>query len=173
MEIFDDVVSVEDVVRAALRQVAPRAEQTGIRLHFTVDRRVANVRADEIRLKQILINLLSNAVKFTPENGEVEVSVQQAAGGDIAFTVRDTGIGMSPEDIPRIMQPFLQLDDRLNRQYEGTGLGVPLALAMAKLHGGSLTYESKRGQGTTATLTLPAERLEPGTAILSTASATG
>jgi signal transduction histidine kinase len=68
---------------------------------------------------------------------------------------------MAPEDIPRIMLPFQQIDDRLNRKYEGTGLGVPLALAMAKLHGGTLAYDSARGRGTTVTLTLPAERLQP------------
>jgi len=162
MELFEDVVSVDAVVRAAIKQVAPRAEQGGIKVHVAIDNRARNVRTDEIRLRQILINLLSNAVKFTPANGEVEVSVRQTANGDIAFAVRDTGIGMSPEDIPRIMQPFLQLDDRLNRQYEGTGLGVPLALAMAKLHGGSLAYDSQPGHGTKATLTLPAERLEVG-----------
>jgi signal transduction histidine kinase len=159
MEIFDDVVSVDAVVRAAVKQVAPRVAATGIDLRVSIDKRVASVIAGEIRPKQILINLLSNAVKFTPEKGVVEVTVRPAAGGEIVFAVRDTGIGISPEDLPRILQPFLQLDDRLNRRYEGTGLGVPLALAMAKLHGGSLTYDSERGRGTTAILTLPPERL--------------
>jgi signal transduction histidine kinase len=159
MEIIEDVVSVEPVVRAAVKQVATRAQLSRIKLEMTLDPVIAKVRADEIRLKQILINLLSNAVKFTPQHGEVSVTVGRSANGDVTFTVKDTGIGMAPEDIPRIMLPFQQVDDRLNRQYEGTGLGVPLALAMAKLHGGSLTYDSERGRGTTATLTLPAERL--------------
>jgi signal transduction histidine kinase len=159
MELIEDVVLVEPVVRAAVKQVETRAQLGGIKLDIDVDPLVAQVWADKVRLKQILINLLSNAVKFTPRNGEVGMTVRRQANGDIAFVVRDTGIGMTPTDIPSIMMPFQQIDDRLDRRYEGTGLGVPLALAMAKLHGGSLTYDSERGRGTTATLTLPAARL--------------
>ena len=77
----------------------------------------------------------------------------------MSVIVRDTGIGMAPEQIPQIQQPFVQLEDVLTKRYEGTGLGVPLALAMTKLHGGSLEFESRPGAGTTVTLTLPAERM--------------
>jgi signal transduction histidine kinase len=160
MEIAEDIVSVEPLVRAAVKQIETRASLAEIKLDVAIDGCVVSVKADEMRLKQILINLLSNAVKFTPRNGEVGVAVRRQANGEVAFVVRDTGIGMAPEDIPRIMLPFQQIDDRLNRKYEGTGLGVPLALAMAKLHGGTLTYDSARGRGTTVTLTLPGERLQ-------------
>ena len=73
----------------------------------------------------------------------------------MVFAVRDTGIGMASDDIPRIQQPFVQLDEGATKRYEGTGLGIPLALAMAKLHGGSLNFRSQLGMGTTVTLTLP------------------
>jgi len=110
-------------------------------------------------LKQILTNLLSNAVKFTPDNGEVHVNIDRNAEGDLVFIVRDTGIGIAIEDIPKIQESFVQLDDPVNKRYDGTGLGVPLAIAMTKLHGGTLNYESQPGKGTTVTLTFPAERM--------------
>jgi signal transduction histidine kinase len=159
MELNEDIVEIEPIVRASILLVTERAANHAIKLGVSICDRVPLIRADRVRLKQILINLLSNAVKFTPHNGEVDVSVDQSPKGDVIFVVRDTGIGMAPEDIPKIQQPFVQLDDVATKRYEGTGLGVPLALAMAKLHGGSLVFESQPGAGTTVTLTLPAERV--------------
>jgi signal transduction histidine kinase len=159
MELNEDSVAVEAVVRAATMLVLDRATKHGINLRVSMPRSVPRIRADEVRLKQILINLLSNAVKFTPDNGDVHVLVDRSPAGGLAFIVRDTGIGMAIEDIPRIQESFVQLDDPTNKRYDGTGLGVPLAIAMAKLHGGSITYDSQLGAGTTVTLELPAERV--------------
>jgi len=116
------------------------------------------IRADERKLKQILINLLSNAVKFTPEGGIVTISGAVSEDG-ISITVSDTGIGMAPEDIERAMQPFGQLDSRLNRRHEGTGLGLPLTNSLVELHDGHLQIESQPGVGTRVTVHLPAWRL--------------
>jgi signal transduction histidine kinase len=155
----NNIVEIGPLVRASLLLVSERADGLGIKLCVSICDPAPLIRADQVRLKQILINLLSNAVKFTPQNGEIHVSVGCGAKGEVVFVVRDTGIGMAPEDIPRIQQPFVQLEDVATKRYEGTGLGVPLAMAMAKLHGGSLMFDSWPGVGTTVTLTLPAERV--------------
>ena len=116
------------------------------------------IRADERRLRQILINLLSNAVKFTPEGGQVRVSSVPEQGG-LAIAVSDTGAGMAPEDIPNAMTPFGQIDSKVRRKLEGTGLGLPLAKQLVELHGGTFSIESKVGVGTTVTFVLPPERI--------------
>jgi signal transduction histidine kinase len=114
--------------------------------------------ADERRLKQILLNILSNAVKFTPPGGHVAVRATVTAGG-MAIIVADTGIGIAPEDLSKALRPFGQVDSRLARKYQGTGLGLPLAKAMTESHGGTLAIASTPGQGTTVTITLPAWRI--------------
>jgi len=115
--------------------------------------------ADERMVKQILLNLLSNAVKFTPEGGRVTIEAGLDPAGDMAITVRDTGIGIAPEHMSVILQPFGQADAKLERKYEGTGLGLPLVKAMTELHGGRLDIASATGEGTSVTVTLPAERM--------------
>jgi signal transduction histidine kinase len=109
-------------------------------------------------MRQILINLLSNAVKFTPEGGQVWVSASLTSGG-VTIAVKDTGIGMTPDQIPTALEPFQQIDSKISRRYEGTGLGLPLTKHLVELHGGSLTIESKLNIGTTVTCFLPKERI--------------
>jgi len=103
------------------------------------------------------LNLLSNAVKFTPGGGEVLIKAGYAARDGVWIAVCDNGIGMAAEDIPEIFLPFKQLENALTKTFEGTGLGIPIAMDLARLHGGTITYESTPGAGTTATLKLPAE----------------
>jgi signal transduction histidine kinase len=110
------------------------------------------------KLRQIFLNLLSNAVKFTEAGGEITLAAE-ATPDTIRVSVTDTGIGMSPEDIEIALQPFGQVDNRLERRYEGTGLGLPLTKSLAELHGASLVIESERRHGTRVTVTFP--RLEP------------
>lgn len=112
------------------------------------------IEADEARLRQVFLNLLSNAVKFTAAGGIVGISVVEDAQ-DVKIEVRDSGIGMSPQDIETAMTPFAQVDNRLERRYEGAGLGVPLAKAFVESHGGTLSIESERGRGTIVRVRLP------------------
>ena len=112
--------------------------------------------ADERRLKQILVNLLGNAVKFTNEGGCVGLEITGDADNElIKFTVWDTGIGISQEQMSKLFQPFVQLDSKLSRKYAGTGLGLALARQLAELHDGSITVESELGKGSRFTLSLP------------------
>jgi signal transduction histidine kinase len=108
---------------------------------------------DPAKLRQIFLNLLSNAIKFTEKGGAVSLAVTGSEGG-IAVTVADTGIGMDPEDVEIAFQPFGQVDNRLERRYEGTGLGLPLTKALVDLHEGTIVIDSARGQGTRVTVTL-------------------
>jgi signal transduction histidine kinase/HAMP domain-containing protein len=109
---------------------------------------------DPAKLRQIFLNLLSNAIKFTATGGMVSLALA-GTQTSIAVTVADTGIGMDPQDVEIAFQPFSQVDNRLERRYEGTGLGLPLTKALVDLHKGSIVIDSARGEGTRVTVTLP------------------
>ncbi len=151
-----DMAPVEpsEVVAAAVRIVESRADAGGLFLGTRVAEDVPTLWADRRRLLQILVNLLSNAVKFTPEGGSVEVSVEMM-GKEVGFTVSDTGIGMSDDEVVVAMLPFRQVDGSLSRRYDGTGLGLPLVRAFVELHGGRLDISSTKGAGTKVTVRLP------------------
>jgi signal transduction histidine kinase/HAMP domain-containing protein len=108
---------------------------------------------DAAKLRQIFLNLLSNAIKFT-ETGGITLSAD-ATGDQVAVTVADTGIGMDADDVEIAFQPFGQVDNRLERRYEGTGLGLPLTKALVELHKGTITVDSARGKGTKVTVCFP------------------
>jgi signal transduction histidine kinase len=129
-----------------------------LQLSASLDSSAAFIRADDRRLRQILINLLSNAVKFTPEGGQVRV-LSFRKEGSLAIAVSDTGIGMSADEIPKALESFGQIDSKISRRYEGTGLGLPLAKGLAEAHGGQLLVESQLGVGTTVTVILPPGRI--------------
>ena len=149
-------VTVEVVCQASLRLVKESALKKKITVSLHLDKQVRILTADERRLKQVLVNLLSNAVKFTDEGGQVGLDV--VGEGDkrqVWFTVWDTGIGMRPDELQRLFQPFVQLDSRLSRQYEGTGLGLALVKRLTELHGGRVLVESQPGKGSRFTVVLP------------------
>ena len=156
LELRNTPVSIAAIFETCRRMVADRAAMGGVSLDFRPTS--LNVNADELRLEQVLLNLVSNAVKFTPTGGQVAVSATLALSGEVVISVADSGIGMAPEDIPRALQPFGQVDNGLARQHGGTGLGLPLAQRLVELHGGTLTIDSALGKGTTVTVVLPAER---------------
>src|SRR5713226_5211203 len=116
------------------------------------------LRADERRVRQVLLNLLSNAVKFTPRDGEIRVTTI-GGDGELGIAIADTGIGIAAEDIPRALERFGQVDSSLSRKYEGTGLGLPLSKRLMELHGGRLEIESVVGVGTIVTAIFPGDRL--------------
>ena len=122
---------------------------------------------DPRRLVQALGNLLANALKFTPEGGKIALTGRIAPDGSARFAVFDTGIGMAPETVAAALEPFSQLDGSLARRFEGAGLGLPIARALAELHGGQLSIRSATGEGTTVTIILPASRLLPRVAMAS------
>jgi signal transduction histidine kinase len=112
-------------------------------------------RGDREKVVQILVNVLSNAVKFTPADGEIVVSTEILAPGVGAFLVKDTGIGMSPEELQLVFEPYVQFDSTLARESKGTGLGMPISRELARGMGGDLTATSERGGGSVFTLSLP------------------
>ena len=149
-------VPVEPVCESSLEMVKSAAREKRLRVISTYDSAVDTVQADGRRLKQILINLLNNGVKFTPEGGTVGLEVEGDAEQEVVrFTVWDTGVGMSKEDLGRLFQPFVQLDSGLARSYGGTGLGLALVHQLVDLHGGGVSVESKVGQGSRFTVSLP------------------
>ena len=156
-ELREENVDLAAVIDACLHLIEPQAEKTKVRLSKAYDPYLPLIRADDRRIRQILINLLSNAVKFTPEEGAVHVSAFLKDGG-VTIAVNDTGIGMAPDQIPKALEPFRQIDSRVSRKHEGTGLGLPLAKHLVELHGGALIIESKVNFGTTVKVVLPPER---------------
>ncbi|HWB50512.1 MAG TPA: HAMP domain-containing sensor histidine kinase, partial [Stellaceae bacterium] len=156
LELRDTPVRVAALFETCRRMVSDRAAANGIDLDFRLTDLV--VSADELRLEQVLLNLVSNAVKFTPTGGRITVAATLALSGETMITVADTGIGMAPDDIPRALQPFGQIDNSLARPHGGTGLGLPLAQRLIELHGGTMTIDSELGKGTTVTVVLPTGR---------------
>ncbi|GAB4393326.1 MAG: hypothetical protein Tsb0032_12320 [Kiloniellaceae bacterium] len=158
-ELREEEVDPRDVVGAVERLVAERAKRAELTLKVDLAAPLPRLRADERKLKQVLLNLMSNAIKFTPEGGRITLSARQDFDGSFVFEVSDSGIGIAAEDIPRAFAPFEQVDSRLSRQFEGTGLGLPLSDGFVRLHGGRLKLESEPGKGTKAIVRLPAERV--------------
>jgi two-component system cell cycle sensor histidine kinase PleC len=115
--------------------------------------------ADKRLLKQILLNLLSNAVKFTPDGGTITLGAQAMAHGGVAISVTDTGIGMSKDQIQKAFSHYGQIDSKIARTHQGTGLGLPISQSLARLHGGDLVAASAPGEGTRMTLILPHNRI--------------
>ena len=141
--------------------VRDRAVGAGIALTNTIPQtpRLPPVMVDRRAFKQVVLNLLSNAVKFTPEGGRVTVSGRIAEDGSLLVSVADTGIGIAPEFMAHLFEPFRQADTSASRRYEGTGLGLSISKNFMELHGGDLRCDSAVGAGTTMTLRLPATRI--------------
>jgi PAS domain S-box-containing protein len=156
----EEGINIRDIIDACISLTKHRAEAAGLSLLSMIDSDFPLITADATRLKQILLNLVSNAVRFTKPGGSVAVSasVSVSIERSLSIEVRDTGVGMSAEEVKVALEPFGQVDARLSREHEGTGLGLPLARMLAELHGGSLRVESQKGQGTTVIVTLPALR---------------
>ncbi len=159
LELLEDTVDVVNVVSTVTRLVSPRAESAGLALETRLPDAPPLMFCDRLKLKQIMLNLLSNAVKFTEPGGKISVVMEVDVERGLSIAVRDSGIGIAEADIPRVLQPFIQVDSALNRSHNGTGLGLPLAAAMMELHGGKLEIESALGKGTTVTALFPAARL--------------
>jgi signal transduction histidine kinase len=153
------ILDVQDLdMRHVLEDCASLAQEQAVEagLEFTMGQIADDLKltGDPARLRQVFINLLSNAVKFTPRGGHVWVEAHRQPGG-IAVLIGDNGIGMSAHDLAIALEPFGQVDNRLERRYEGVGLGLSLAKAFVELHQGRMDFDSARGKGTRVTVTFP------------------
>ena len=156
LELKFEFCQVSDICNSSLQLTRGMAQQKHQKVIFSSTVENAVIRADPRRLKQMLVNLLSNAIKFTPEEGALGLDVDGSEAQQLLFlTVWDKGIGIQPEDMDRLFQPFVQLDASLSRQYSGTGLGLSLVDRLAKMHGGRVSVESTPGKGSKFTIALP------------------
>jgi PAS domain S-box-containing protein len=156
VELQYDNFKIYELCQNSLLFIKQLAHKKQIQVTLQIDNQLEVLYADMRRVKQILINLLTNAVKFTPEEGSVVLEVtSEIEKKAIYFSVIDTGIGIAEEDMPRLFKPFEQIDSGLARQYEGTGLGLALVQKLVDLHGGSISVESQKGQGSRFTVSLP------------------
>ncbi len=155
LELHKDIIQVQELFDSCHRLMGERALGAGVTLVVKPPNELPVLIGDSTRLRQILLNLLSNAIKFTPQGGEVVLLASVNSNGHPQIHVKDSGIGMTGQEISHAMQPFTQIDNSLARKYEGTGLGLPLTKALVELHSGELELSSDRGAGTTATVTLP------------------
>jgi signal transduction histidine kinase len=148
-------VDLKDLIEQCLDTMRPQASEKGIEFLWYFSKGQVFVEGDPIRLQQLITNLISNAVKFTPANGSVTLTLTPT-GDSVRLTVKDTGIGIEPEFLPRIFEPFVQEDSSNTRAYSGLGLGLAIVRRLAELHKGQIQVASAgRGKGTTFTLTLP------------------
>jgi signal transduction histidine kinase len=159
LTLSEEHADIGDIVEFSSKILEDMARNAQIELSYHVEENLPPVFADATKLQQILINLLSNAIKFTPSKGQVNLTVRRDGAGALAFCIADTGIGIPEDKLEVALAPFGQIEDHLNRKYDGVGLGLPLSKRLAELHGGSLEIKSERGQGTSVTVTLPKERL--------------
>jgi signal transduction histidine kinase len=149
-----DGIAVARLLDTCAAFVREKARKDGLDLEVQAPDGLPELVADPQKVRQMLINLLTNAVKFTEQGGRVRLAAE-AAGDEIRFVVADTGVGMAPEEIETVLQPFKQADGSLARTHEGLGLGLPLSARLAEAHGGRLAVESEPGAGTTVTINLP------------------
>jgi two-component system, cell cycle sensor histidine kinase PleC len=153
-------VSLADVTEDAVRLVRNRAETAGLKLEVELPH-LPEIEADYRAIKQVLLNLLSNAIKFTPRGGRITVRAearQDMLGERIRVSVSDTGIGIAPDDIKRLAQPFEQVENQHAKTQQGTGLGLALTKSLVEMHEGALEIESVLGAGATVSFTLPIRR---------------
>ncbi|HEV2561955.1 MAG TPA: PAS domain-containing sensor histidine kinase [Rhizomicrobium sp.] len=153
-ELSEEMFDLQDVTMQSLLFVKLTADRKGVALKMSLPEECHRIFADKRAVKQILVNLLTNGVKFTQRGGEVRLSAARDAGG-IEIVVADTGVGIAPEHLKRLGQPFEQAEGEHVRTQEGTGLGLALVKAFAGMHGGSAEIESALGEGTSVRVRLP------------------
>ncbi len=151
-------IDLEEVIDSAVRITRRRADEKQIAIRISLGS-VHEIEADHRLLKQMLLNLLSNAIKFTGDGGQVEV-LTELHGASVHVCVRDNGVGIPAEHLPRLARPFEQVENQLSRQYRGTGLGLALTKSLVEMHGGRFQIDSELGKGTMVTLVFPVARAD-------------
>jgi PAS domain S-box-containing protein len=160
LDLVEEVIDPEKAVADVVQLAEAKARGSEVRVAVRRESRIPALRADARKLKQIVLNLLMNAIKFSHVGGEVEI-VLRAADGVVSISVVDRGIGMDAAEVETAMSRFGQVASAWTRRHDGTGLGLPLAIGLTELHGGTLTIRSSKGIGTAVTVTFPRERSEP------------
>ncbi len=155
-DVSPEAFRFRDAAELCRSMMAQQAEARGVAFELQVAPTVGEIVADQRSVRQMLINLISNAIKFTPAGGRVTLSANRL-GNRLHFQVSDTGIGITPADLERLGEPFIQVQNDYTRQFEGTGLGLSLVKGLVRLHGGTMTIESAPGAGTTVAITLPVD----------------
>ena len=155
-EVHAELFAPQALVEPCLQMVDNLARDRAVTIESSIPEKLPQIMGDERACRQILINLLSNAVKFSHDGGKVALGMHRQ-GKMLAISVSDSGIGMRPETVERIGEPFLQAQDSLSRRYEGTGLGLSIVKGLVSLHGGRLDVVSEQGMGTTISVLLPLE----------------
>jgi signal transduction histidine kinase len=155
----EEQVEIAEIVELGSKIIEDMARRAQIEFVSEIKKPLPAMIGDPAKLTQILVNLLSNAVKFTAPGGTVRLTIEQPFHQGITFRVEDTGIGMSPDQIPIALAPFGQIGNSLTRQHDGVGLGLPLTKRLVELHGGTIEIDSEPGKGTIASVHLPEERL--------------
>ena len=159
LELREDMVDLGRLVAACVGDLRERVRAKALALDSEIPETLPLLWADPTKLKQILLNLLSNAVKFTPDGGRIAVKLAVLPAKGLELSVRDTGIGMAQKEVPIALEKFGQIDAKLSRKYEGSGLGLPLTKALIERHGGTLEIRSAPNAGTTVTATFPPARV--------------
>lgn len=160
LQLDDADVLLDEVVRECCNTVEPRLRSARLRLIQNIENDLPRVRGDQRALKQVVLNLLTNAIKFSDAGGKVEVFASLLASGEVAFGVRNEGIGIAPEDQARIFERYGRARHEVTKVQEGTGLGLPIVRGLTEAHGGWVTLESQLGRGTCVTIWLPALRVD-------------
>jgi len=148
-ELAEESIDINSMVGAYVNMIKAKADETSPRLETAIQPGLPALRGDQRMIKQILLNLLSNAVKFTRPGGLIDVNTG-VEGGRLRIDLIDNGIGIAAHNLPRALSTFGQFDSAMNRSQQGTGLGLPLAISLAEVHGVRLEIDSEPGKGTTA-----------------------
>lgn len=160
MQLSDDEIDLSEMIANSVRMVEQQAVEKGIVIATRLPDRDGWIRADNAKIRQILLNLLGNAIKFTEGTGDITVSLGYTENGP-RISISDQGVGMTEEEITDAVEIFRQVDNSLSRRHEGAGLGLPLCIRLTEMHDGTMRIFSEKGRGTRVVVDLPEERMIP------------
>ena len=155
LELQYETIDIKSICDASMLMINEIAQKKGLQVSIFITEEIQTIQADKRRLKQMIVNLLSNAVKFTPQFGSMRLEITPENDHAVRFTVSDTGIGISSEQLENLFKPFVQVDSSLARKYEGTGLGLALVRQLAEMHNGSIGVTSTPGKGSSFYFIIP------------------
>jgi signal transduction histidine kinase len=157
-ELHEESVDLGEIVRQAVHDHRDSLARAGLSVDVQLADNLPSLRADGIKLRQVIDNVLANAIKFTNAGGRIAIEASRQPDGQIRLSIADSGIGITPAELGRVFKVFEQANSQHSRKYQGTGLGLPLVKAFTELHGGTVSLTSAVGSGTVVAVTLPAER---------------